>query len=95
MDGNLGAAMQAANSAQALEPYAATPRLQRALILELERRYSSAAAAARQATEREPTDWRGWLVRSRIEVEAGHPRFALDYYLRARGLNPTSSLFSS
>jgi hypothetical protein len=93
--GNLAAAMQDANSAQALEPYAATPRLQRALILELERRYSPAAAAARQATEREPTDWRTWLVRSRIEVEAGHPRLALDYYLRARALNPTSSLFSS
>jgi hypothetical protein len=93
--GNLAAAMQAANSAQALEPYAATPRLQRALIFELERRYSPAAVAARQATEREPTDWQTWLVRSRIEVEADHPRLALDYYLRARALNPTSSLFSS
>ncbi len=93
--GNLAAAMQAANSAQALEPYAATPRLQRALILELERRYAPAAAAARQATEREPTNWQTWLVRSRIEVEAGHPRLALDYYLRAQALNPTSSLFSS
>jgi hypothetical protein len=93
--GNLAAAMQAANSAQALEPYAATPRLQRALILELERRYAPAAAAARQATERESTDWRTWLVRSRIEVEAGHPRLALAYYLHARALNPTSALFSS
>jgi hypothetical protein len=93
--GNLAAAMRDARSAQTLEPYAATPRLQRALILELEGRFGQAATAAREATERGSTDWRTWLVRSRVAVEAGHPRLALDYYLRARALNPTSSLFSS
>ena len=93
--GNLHAALQDASTAQSLEPYAATPRMQRALILELRRAYPAAAQAARQATERAPSDWQTWLVRSRIEVEAGHPRGALAAYRRARALNPTSALFAS
>ncbi len=93
--GDLGAAMQDAHTAQTLEPYAATPRLQRALILESQRRFAQAALAAGEATAREPTNWQMWLVRSRIAAEAGHPSSALIYYRRARALNPTSPPFSS
>ncbi|MHB1859993.1 MAG: tetratricopeptide repeat protein [Solirubrobacteraceae bacterium] len=92
--GHLAAALGDAASAQAIEPYAATPRLQQALVLEQEGRYREAARAAAEATARSPQDWQLWLVRSRIDAEAGDPREALAEYRRARSLNPRSSLFS-
>lgn len=92
--GDLAAALSDARSAQAIEPYAATPWLQEALVLEQEGRYRQAARAAAAATARSPQDWQLWLVRSRIDAEAGHPRQALVGYRRARSLNPRSSVFS-
>jgi len=53
----------------------------------------AAGAAAGAATEREPTNWRSWLVRSRIEAERGRAAAAVRAYRRARSLNPHHSLF--
>ncbi len=92
--GRLGAALDRAAAAHAVEPYAAGPQLQRALVLELERRFPAAAAAAAAATRAAPTDWRTWLVRSRIEAEGGAPGAALAAYRRARALNPRSPVFA-
>jgi cytochrome c-type biogenesis protein CcmH/NrfG len=63
-------------------------------VLELERRFPAAAAAAAQATRAEPTDWRTWLVRSRIDAERGAPAAALAAYRRARSLDPRSPVFT-
>ena len=52
-----------------------------------------AAAAARAATEREATNWRTWLVLSRIEAERGRAAAAVRAFRRARSLNPHFSLF--
>jgi hypothetical protein len=92
--GNLTAALSAARSAQNAQPDAATPRLQEALLLEARGGLSLAAEAARGATERESTNWRTWLVLSRIQAERGQVDAAVRSYRKARSLNPRSSLFA-
>lgn len=92
-DGDLEAALSAARSAENVQPGAATPRLQQALVLEAAGDLPAAAATARAATEREATNWRTWLVLSRIEAERGRAAAAVADYARARSLNPRSTLF--
>lgn len=92
-DGDLPAALAAARSARNAEPAAAAPRLQEALVLEQIGAYDQAAEAARGATERGETDWRTWLVLSRIEAQRGDAAAAVAAYRRARSLNPKSPLF--
>jgi cytochrome c-type biogenesis protein CcmH/NrfG len=67
--------------------------LQEALVLESPGELAAAAAAARAATERESTNWRTWLVLSRIEAELGDASAAVRDYHQARLLNPFSELF--
>ena len=64
-------AIARADDARSLEPWAATPWLQLALVNELAGDFDAAALAAREATEREPTNWRPWLVLSRARVIPG------------------------
>jgi tetratricopeptide (TPR) repeat protein len=92
--GDLSAALSAARTAQNAQPGASTPRLQQALLFEQRGDLSLAAEAARAAAAREPTNWRPWLVLSRIEAEQGRARASLRHYRRARSLNPRSSLFA-
>lgn len=91
--GDLSAALRDARSAQNAQPDAASPRLQEALVLEAQGDLAGAAVAARAATERESTNWRTWLVLSRIEAELGDAPAAVRYYRKARSLNPFSELF--
>lgn len=90
---DLNSALADARSAQNVQPDAATPRLQQALVLELQGNLPAAAEAAGGATERESTNWRTWLVLSRIEAERGNADAALAAYRKARSLNPLSPLF--
>jgi hypothetical protein len=92
--GDLESALSAARSAENVQPSAATPRLQQALVLEAAGDLPAAAAAARSATENESTNWRTWLVLSRIEAERGRAAAAVADYGEARSLNPRSSLFN-
>jgi hypothetical protein len=87
-DGDLDAGLDSAQNAVAIEPFAATPRLQEATTLELMGRTDEAVAAAREATTKEPTNWRPWLVLSRLEVKAGDVEGALDAYTEAQSLFP-------
>ena len=91
--GDFDAALQAARSAQNVEPGAASPRLQQALLLEAQGDLDAASEAAQQATDREPTNWRTWLVLFRVEAERGNADAALPLYRKARALNPYSELF--
>lgn len=91
--GDSAQALADARAAVALEPGAASPQIQLALVLELRGNTSGALAAARSATRDEPDNWSAWLVRSRLEVESGHPTAALAAYRRSRSLNPRSPLF--
>jgi hypothetical protein len=94
-DGDLGGALSAAQDAHSLQPYAATPSLQEALVLELRGEYSAALAPARAATDAESTNWRTWLVLSRLEAEAGHAHASVAAYRRAHSLNPRSPIFAA
>jgi O-Antigen ligase len=92
-EGDVAAALSDARSAQNVEPFAATPRLQEALVLEEVGALTPAAAAAREATERESTNWRTWVVLSRIEARRGRAVPAVAAFRKARSLNPRSELF--
>jgi hypothetical protein len=92
-EGRLDEALSEARSAADAQPYAATPRLQEALVLERLGKFDQAAAAAREATQKESTNWRTWFTLSRIEAEAGHAKASLDAYLHAEQLNPHSGVF--
>lgn len=92
--GDLAAALQSARSAENVEPSAASPLLQQALVLETGGDLDAASAAARSATEKEATNWRTWLVLSRIEAQRGRAESSIAAYRRARSLNPRSSIFA-
>lgn len=93
--GQLVAALGVAREAAAVEPDAATPRLQQALLLEQAGETAGAAAAARAASQREATNWRTWLVLSRLDAKLGRVGAAVRDYRRARSLNPRSPIFSA
>ena len=86
--GNLDDALGEARSAQRLQPYAATPRIQEALVYERAGDLDAAAAAATEATRREATNWRHWFILSRIEALRDRPDAALYAYREAVSLNP-------
>lgn len=90
----LGPALADARTAVDVQPYAGTPHLQEALVLELGGDLDGAAAAAQRATREEPTNWRPWLVLSRIEAARGDTQASIDAFLEARSLNPRSPLFA-
>ncbi|HET7121238.1 MAG TPA: O-antigen ligase family protein [Solirubrobacterales bacterium] len=91
---DLSAALDDAQTASDVEPFAATPRLQLALVYEEAGEFDRAAAAAAAATERESTNWRTWLVLARIEAERGRADAAVAAYREAKRLNPRSSVFT-
>lgn len=90
---DLRRALTDADTARAIEPGAASPYLQRALVLEKANDISGATRAIRQAIAREPTYYFLWSTASRIATEAGHPRRALRDWNHARFLYPTSEYF--
>jgi hypothetical protein len=92
-DGDTAAALDDAHTAQNAMPGAAGPRLQEALLLETESKFAAAAEAATEATDREPNEWRNWLVLSRIEAERGNADAAIGAYEEARSLNPHNPIF--
>ncbi len=93
LEGDFHTALADAASAQNIEPDAASPRLQRALLLEQLGDLRGAAQAIAQAEVREPANWRIWLVASRLATESNRPALALAYYKRARALDPRSPIF--
>jgi hypothetical protein len=93
-DRQLSPALRAASNAVDVQPGAGTPRLQRALVLELQGDLSGAAGAATAATRKEPTNWRTWFVLSRLEAKRGHGKASVRAYRKAKSLNPRSRLFA-
>ena len=88
------AALDRAAAAQALEPWAASPYLQLALVRETAGDLAGARAAIEDAIERDPLDWRLWLVRTRLETKDGAVAEARESLARAVELNPQSPLFN-
>lgn len=91
---SLEQALVDAKTASSVQPYAATPHLQEALVLERGKQYAAAADAATQATEEEPTNWRPWIILSRIEAARGNTEASIEAFRQARSLNPRSPLFA-
>jgi len=90
----LSDAADRADAAAEIEPWAATPPLQQALVFAQQHRLGQAATAARRATQEEPTNWRPWYVLSQIENSRGNPDASEQAYDKARSLNPRSYLFA-
>jgi hypothetical protein len=91
--GRLTAALRDAERAASVEPDDASPRLQQALVLELDHRLAAAVAAAREAVAREPANWQNWLVLARIEAEDAMPTASVQAFSKARQLNPRPPIF--
>jgi hypothetical protein len=90
--GDLTEAYRDSVVAARLQPYAETPRLQEALVLEATGELGPAAAAARAATTRGSTDSAAWLTLARIDARRGATSSALAELHRARLLAPGSAL---
>ncbi len=86
--GDIGAAVEAANDAIDLQPWAAEPRTQLALVYEQAGEYETAHTEIAEAIDRSPDDYRLRLVAARIAAEAGDPEAARDEVLAAHRLNP-------
>ena len=93
--GSLQEAADHAARARALAPWASSPRLQQALVRELDGDLAGARAAAAEAIAREPENWRPRLVAARLATKAGAIREARASLRAARRLNPRSLLLTS
>jgi len=87
-------ALRRALDAKNLQPWAASPYLQLALVQEQRQDLGSAWKWIGEAVDRNPIDWRLWLVAARIETKRGDIAAARRSLLRAESLNPRSPLFA-
>jgi lysylphosphatidylglycerol synthetase-like protein (DUF2156 family) len=92
--GDQPAALSAALDARSIQPWAASPYLQLALLQEQSGNLRAADRRIREAIERDASDWRLRLVAARIAVKRGFIGNAKRDLDRARALNPRSPLFA-
>jgi hypothetical protein len=93
--GNLVEAFDRAESARSIQPWAASPYLQLALVQELGGRIDEARASIETALHHDRDDWRLWLVAARIQTKAGAIAEARQSLAKAEELNPKSDLFAA
>jgi hypothetical protein len=93
--GNLERARKDAEDARSLQPWAATPYLQLALVAERQGDIASATRWIHAARTRDSKDWSVWYVEGRIEDESGQKAQAKRSYSMAKALNPRSPLFAA
>jgi hypothetical protein len=87
-DGDISSAVDHADTARSIEPWAASPYLQLGLIAEQQGEYPLAIQRLGQAIEREEGNWELYALRSRVESSAGDQSAALADLEKARELNP-------
>jgi len=85
--GEADSAVNHAETARSIEPFAASPYVQLGLLAEQQGEYEAAAADFGDAIEREDRNWQWYYLRSRVEHEAGDEAAALADLERARRLN--------
>ncbi|MHB8059229.1 MAG: O-antigen ligase family protein, partial [Gaiellaceae bacterium] len=88
--GDAAAAESAALKARRIQPWAASPALQLALVLEEEGKLVHANAWIREAIKHDETNWDLWLASARIDVKRGKIASAKMSLMRAIELNPRS-----
>jgi O-Antigen ligase len=86
--GDLPSAVNHAEAARSIEPFAASPYVQLGLLAELQGEYAAAAEHFTQAIDREDHNWQLYYLRSRVEEAAGNRAAARADLDRARHLNP-------
>jgi tetratricopeptide (TPR) repeat protein len=86
--GNLPSAVDHAETARSIEPWAATPYLQLGLLAESQGDYATARSRLTQAIEREDENWQLYYLRARVEHEAGEAAAARNDQTEAQRLNP-------
>ena len=85
---DFASAVDHANTARSIEPFAATPYVQLGLLAESQGDYATAAERFTQAIDREDRNWQLYYLRFRVEEEAGNQVAAKADLSRARQLNP-------
>lgn len=90
---DLEAAAQDARDAATLQPWAAQPWIQIALLEELSGDLVGAQEAIHKASARSPDDWRIWLINARFEVGLNDLKGARESLAMARELNPRAQIF--
>jgi len=91
--GDILSAVDHADTARSIEPWAASPYVQLGLLAELQGDYATAADRLTQAIEREDRNWQLYYLRSRVEHEAGEDAAARADLARAHRLNPLETCF--
>jgi len=87
-DGNIAAAVDHAETARSIEPWAASPYLQLGLLAESQGEYGPAVHRLSQAIDREEDNWQLHYLRARVEHKAGDDAAAAANLDEARRLNP-------
>ena len=87
---DFGTAVDRAETARSIEPWAASPYVQLGLLAEREGNYPAAIVHFGHAIEREDRNWQWYYLRSRVEHEAGEAKAALADLEKARELNPVA-----
>ena len=93
--GDVSGALAAARTARDVQPWAASPYEQLALVQEQDGRLKAARASIGLALDRDPQSWRLWLLRARIAQESRQPYAARAAFNRAVELNPKSPLLTT
>lgn len=88
---DFGAAVDHAETARSIEPWAASPYVQLGLLAERQGNYPVAITHFSHAIEREDRNWQWYYLRSRVEHEAGEAAAAKADLERARELNPVAA----
>jgi hypothetical protein len=87
-DSNLGVAVERADTARSIEPWAASPYVQLGLLAELQGDYATGTEEMTKAIDREEGNWLLYYLRGRIEHQAGEEAAAEADLRRAQELNP-------
>jgi hypothetical protein len=90
--GNLVSAVDHAETARSIEPWAASPYVILGLLAKEKGEFGLAAGRLSQAIHREDRNWQLYYLRSQIEAEAGNEAAAEADLERARRLDPLTPL---
>jgi O-antigen ligase len=93
--GDAPAAIDAADDARAVQPWASTPHLQLALLEEQRGNLGEANRQIGEALERDRSDWSIWLVAARVQTKAGFIGRGRRSLRQAERRNRKSQLFEA
>jgi O-antigen ligase len=94
-ENDLVKAVDRAERARSIEPFAASPYVQLGLLAQLQGEYDAAISHFTNAIDREGENWQWYYLRSKVEREAGDERAADADLEKARELNPIDPCLQS